>query len=250
MKYCNKCGDEREAGRQCKTCRDYAAKVNKQSRKREELAAEIKQDKGQKHVKSIQISINWYHSRTWGNCPRCSAFVTFRDGSTMSREGYGAGGCGYDKESTVIAAVFNDFLKYKLYGRRKGSKPYGMNVFKKGDKWTPSYSGGVGTSCYYAVSDYIGGRFENTESGKRFDVFKYTDKRTPGRKLPGAADPFGALKGIMAMGQILCDKPEEKNAFNKRMLATVPGIDFPNNWDTLTEEEKTRRLEGAKEVLK
>ena len=175
--------------------------------------------------------------------------MEYRDGSTAWADGFTCSGCGYDKESTVIAEIFNRFLHYKLYERRKGQAPYGMSKYKKGD-WLPSYSGGVGTSCYYSISDFIGGQFKNVESGKRFDIFKYTDKRAAGRKLPAESDPFGALKGIMAMGAIMASTPEEKNDFDKRMLGTLPGASFPEDWDTLTEEEKTRRLTGAKEALK
>lgn len=40
---------------------------------------------------------------------------------------------------------------------------------------TPSYNGGVGTSCYYKIAEFIGGKFENIANGKTFGVFKYTD---------------------------------------------------------------------------
>ena len=61
--------------------------------------------------------------------------------------------------------------------------------------------------------------------------------------------PFKAVNMICAMGQLLCDTPEDKNKWDRRMLGTINGINFPDDWDTLTEEEKTRRLEGAKEQI-
>lgn len=37
-------------------------------------------------------------------------------------------------------------------------------------------TGGVGTSCYYDIAEFIGGKFEKISSGKTFDVFQYTNK--------------------------------------------------------------------------
>jgi hypothetical protein len=63
------------------------------------------------------------------------------------------------------------------------------------------------------------------------------------------ADPFSALKLVCAFGQVLNETQEEKNAWDKRMLSTQEGIQFPSDWDTLSEEEKAERLEKAKGVL-
>lgn len=63
----------------------------------------------------------------------------------------------------------------------------------------------------------------------------------------------GHLKSVSmvcAMGQIMNRTQEEKNKFDKRMLSTLPGSSFPEDWDNLPEVEKTRRLEGAKEAIK
>jgi len=225
-------------------------KRRREKKQKAKYQAEMKQERAQKRVKSLLITINWYKNRYWGNCPRASVNVEFKDGSSTYRDGYGATGCGYDKESTVIAAIWNDFIKYKLYRKRPGEKPYGCSVFNKGDKWGPHFDGGVGTSCYYKIADYIGGKFENVEGRKTSDVFKYTDKRAPGRKLPAEADPFGPLKGLMALGALMADTPEQKNRNRKAALSTQPGISFPEDWDTLDEKEKSRRLDGLETVLK
>lgn len=154
--------------------------------------AEIEIHKNQKPVESLTISIEWFKSRTWGYCPRADVAVTFKDGTFTRRDGYTASGCGYDKESTVIASIFNDFLKYKLYQKHKWTDrinqettnhPYGVYYYGGGtDKpredgyiSKPSFNHGVGTSCYYKISEFIGGKFENVTNGKSFGVFKYTD---------------------------------------------------------------------------
>lgn len=57
---------------------------------------------------------------------------------------------------------------------------------------------------------------------------------------------FGMIAGIAKLGEILCDKQEDKNTWKKRMLkAGIPEIDFPDDFDSLPEEEKQRRLDGA-----
>lgn len=165
-------------------------KLNNKIKK--ELAI-VEAHKKQKPVKELTIKIEWKRSRTWGNCPRAEATVSFKDGSFERKEGYYASGCGYDKESTVIAEIFNDFLRYKLYEKRKlkstinGEKvnhPYGVSYYdgkeqtpdpERGYIRKPLFNGGVGTSCYYAISQFISGNFEHIASGNTFDVYKYTD---------------------------------------------------------------------------
>lgn len=176
----------------CKTCKNQEQKS--MQKKLDKQEREIKAHKDQKPVKELIIKIEWKRSRTWGNNPHAEAEVFFHDGSFQRGTGYTCSGCGYDKESTVIADIFNQFLRYKLYQRRKlksringegKSHPYGVYYFNGTTghhsssepwyKWKPSYIGGVGTSCYYNIGEFIGGKFEHITSGKTFDVYKYTD---------------------------------------------------------------------------
>ncbi len=148
--------------------------------------------KAQKPVKELTITIEWKKSRVWGHNPHAEAKVLFHDSSFCSKGGYTCSGCGYDKESTVISAIFNDFLRYKLYTEISGKAPYGCyyhngnapeknytdhngNVVYYLEK--PRYDGAVGTSCYYNIAEFIGGKFEHVASGKTFDVYKYTDNQ-------------------------------------------------------------------------
>lgn len=170
--------------------KDARREARKEARKAKKEAARIEAERNQKPVESITISIEWKKSRTWGSNPHAEAAVRFQDGTFERRNGYTASGCGYDKESTVIADIFNDFLKYKLWNieklienkRRMYNLPVELNT---DDKVIPygiysgpqyrSFSGGIGTNCYYAIAEFIGGKFETVASGKTFDVFKYTD---------------------------------------------------------------------------
>ena len=127
--------------------------------------------KNQKPVKSIKINIEWskqFH-------PTCEAWVNYEDGTGEVFKAR-AGGWGYCKESTVIAEIFNNCLVYKLYELNDQliqlgkNKPYGISL---GHNY-PYFAGGVGTSCYYTITEFLGGKFEKVASGKTFDAFKVT----------------------------------------------------------------------------
>jgi hypothetical protein len=137
----------------------------------------VEAEKNQKKVKRMIITIEWKKSRTWGWCPRATANVEYHDGRYATGEYY-ASGCGYCKESTVIASAFNDFLKYKLHEVKKAKKekaPYGISFYVYEDLPSYNFEGGVGTSCYYPISEFIGGKFKHISNTKRTDVFEYID---------------------------------------------------------------------------
>lgn len=61
---------------------------------------------------------------------------------------------------------------------------------------------------------------------------------------------FDAVKMVAAFGEILAPDQAARNDWKKRMMeAGLPGIDFPEDWDQLTEDEKTRRIDGALKQL-
>ena len=164
--------------------------------------AVIEAARNQKPVKSMTITIEWKKSRTWGSNPHAAARVQYCDGRSDYADDFTCSGCGYDKESTVIADIFNRFLQYKLYQpgrvtreyrtRGTGAKnAYGIANYKNGEVSKegtycghPYYSGGVGASCYttysspeydQSVAGFIGGTFRKIASGSTFDVYEYTD---------------------------------------------------------------------------
>lgn len=118
-------------------------------------------------VKRISISVEWRNHN-----PHASWSCHFQDGS------YDSGsetchGYGYDKESTVVAEIFNKCCSGMLWRMRKTKKeePYGCRV--KGT-WFPHFSGGVGMSCYYRIAEFMGGKLECTASGKTYDHYTVT----------------------------------------------------------------------------
>lgn len=144
----------------------------------------ILSEKSQKPVKEIVFTIEWKRSQTWGYNPALEAEIRFKDGSYERSRIYRASGCGYDKESTVIAECFNEYLKYKLWAMPleslkggngsldSGKAPYGIHLYSES---RPHFGGGIDTNCYYSIGQYIGGKFESVSSGKTFNVYKYTD---------------------------------------------------------------------------
>lgn len=152
--------------------------ARQEARKQAKEVARIEREKNQKPVDKIVISIEWKKSRMWGNNPTAEATIYHKDGSRS----YGvakASGYGYDKESTVVAQIFNDFLKYKLYGEftptnqdRETGLPYGIYLGNY-----RHFSGGIGVNCYYSISQAIGGEFRHVASGKTFDVYEYSETK-------------------------------------------------------------------------
>ena len=161
----------------------------REAKKLQKEIARIESEKNQKPVSEIVINIEWKRSTTWGPNPNCEARVHFKDGDYETSPTFKCSGCGYDKESTVIADVFNQYLKYKLWQKAaqilKPKKeysynpvshihPYGIYLPSK-DYNRVSFNGRVGTNCYKQISEFIGGKFEHVSGGKSFDVYKYTD---------------------------------------------------------------------------
>jgi hypothetical protein len=60
---------------------------------------------------------------------------------------------------------------------------------------------------------------------------------------------FDPIKMMCAFGDLLGNTPEEKTSFKKRIIGTIPGIDFPDDFDKLPEEERERRINGVLGVL-
>jgi len=150
-------------------------------------AARIAAERNQKPVASITMTIEWKKSAMWGANPNLEAVVTFKDGTAERSPVFRCSGCGYDKTSTVVAEAFNHYLLYKLWAMTadqvkgghgsgdKGKAPYGICAYSPDHR---HYGGGIGMSCYPAISQFIGGTFETLASGKTFDVFRYTDGKS------------------------------------------------------------------------
>jgi len=143
---------------------------------------------------SVAIAIEWKKSRMWGSNPHATARVCYPDHHVEVFEAT-ANGCGYDKESTVVAALLNKCLLGVLIakGRRLKKLPYGISWDKNG-VWTPRFEGGVGMSCYLdrnlehgdpGILQALGWSMRNTGSGKTFDAYELVPKRWRKEKANG-----------------------------------------------------------------
>lgn len=63
-------------------------------------------------------------------------------------------------------------------------------------------------------------------------------------------DALQVIGNVAAFGNVLVRDLKEKNDWKKRILSTIPGIIFPDNWDTLDESEKERRLDEVIQLTK
>lgn len=169
-----------------RTARRAARKAERAIQKKIDI---INWEKNQRPVKRMTITIEWRKSRTWGMNPHASVHVEHHDGTWSRGEGYTCGGCGYDKESTVVAMIFNAFLKYELwrkdaphdrryvYKENENGVPYGISAGVDEEIPYVGYSGGVGMSCYPRIAEYIGGELTTITSTKTVDVYVYEDKK-------------------------------------------------------------------------
>jgi hypothetical protein len=63
---------------------------------------------------------------------------------------------------------------------------------------------------------------------------------------------FGMIAGIAKLGEILCDTPKEQNDWKSKMLNAGLGnlgLIMPEDWNTLSEEDKATRLNSVIEHL-
>ncbi len=59
---------------------------------------------------------------------------------------------------------------------------------------------------------------------------------------------FKSVAMVAAIGNVLCDNKKDKNDWKLRMLKAGlenKGLSVPEDWDTLTESEKEKRLDGV-----
>jgi hypothetical protein len=124
-------------------------------------------------VKRLRIHVQWKKSATWGRNPHAHYSCHFQDDTYASGDET-CGGCGYDKESTVIATIFNQCCSGMLWRKahKRGglkNKPYGIY-----EGYFPNFDGGIGTNCYVSITQWLGGQWERVDSGKDYDSYEIT----------------------------------------------------------------------------
>jgi hypothetical protein len=123
----------------------------------------------QKDVKKMIVTIDWKRGSMGAMQTKASAQITFKDGCYKYLETERTGGWGYDKESTSFSQLFNQVLQNKALNKRN-KPPYGMSL-KKG-YWLPSFSYGVGVSCYFHIVKYLGGEMKQIANTNNINVYE------------------------------------------------------------------------------
>ena len=127
--------------------------------------------RSQKEVKRLVISILWERGSMSAMQTRAEVDVFFKDGTYKNFNTSKTGGCGYCKESTTLAEIFNSLLRYKIMDKRKKA-PYGIRLQDR--YFLPYYEGGVGASCYYSISEYLGGKMKQIASTRKTTTYEVT----------------------------------------------------------------------------
>ena len=125
-------------------------------------------------LKECTITIEWKRSATWGSNPHAILRGYDNEGNFFTSEAT-ASGCGYCKESTVIAECLNQIpaiMKLLYEVKDKFITSDNESIFSYGvSGLLPSFSGGVGTSCFVRNFEHLGYTMKHIVSGKSFDVF-------------------------------------------------------------------------------
>ena len=138
----------------------------------------------------VKINIEWKRSQMWGNNPKAECWYSYTDAEGKYKSGYvvsgSISGCGYDKQSTVVANCLNqinEVLKPLYINKNKATEvipssqsELNRELFGYGSGYgiLPSIEGGVGVSCYNSIFDSIGYKFQTIASGKTFDSYLIT----------------------------------------------------------------------------
>jgi hypothetical protein len=159
---------------------------------REEKAVNKQIERDVKRIKTVmnagklievKVSVEWKRSQMWGSNPTAEAWCSYVDENGNRNSHYAKsgsiGGCGYDKLSTAVADVlnqFNEVLKplYQQKDKNISSKNNELLGYGSGYGILPNLEGGVGVSCYPHIFEKIGFKFNQIASGKAFDVFTIT----------------------------------------------------------------------------
>jgi hypothetical protein len=155
------------------------------------------------------------------------------------------------KERKTFTINENIYIVCRWIKNRNGFK-HDATYYENGDNW------GTVKVCYYnrtwesfeyetvlksCLRAYS--HFTEEEQKAIIDCFQKRDTDELNRR-------FGFIAGIAKLGEILCDTPKEKNDWKLRMVKAGlgEGLIVPEDWDTLTEEEKERRINGVLDNLK
>jgi len=161
--------------------KEQRAEKRKAIREAVKFQEKLEAVKAQPKLESLTITIEWKKSRMWGMNPHATGEARTTEGKRLVGTAT-ASGCGYCKGSTVIADLFNQFLRHKLYdsavlARLTIVKPYGISLIIDENKYLSGFDGGIGEDCYSAISKAIGGTWKRLANTESVDVYEYKEIR-------------------------------------------------------------------------
>ena len=127
--------------------------------------------------------------------------------------------------STIVAEIENG--KVKVYGTYSNTTLRHIKEFLK-------QHGFKADSSSQIMNDYYPSK-EDQEQQTKKEEEKFNSM-------------FNSIKAVCAVGGLVCKDEKSKNDWTKRMIEaglSNKGLSFPEDWNTLDEAEKSRRLEGA-----
>ena len=127
-------------------------------------------------IQSINISVDWTKSRTWGLCPMATIRVNYVNNSCDTFTSRRVTGCGFCKESTAISEALTQcnnllHLMYAIKNENVTAKNSDLFGYGAGYGATPYFEGGTGTECYPRIFKTLGFEFNSVAHGKTFDVY-------------------------------------------------------------------------------
>ena len=93
-------------------------------------------------------------------------------------------------------------------------------------------------------------RFSISSGGNKQDRLKPEEFNKLVKQHIHKPDILKTVSTVSAMFGIMCNKNEEKtkNKFQKKFFENIPGMNFPDDWDSLSEEEKSKRLNKVTKI--
>lgn len=105
------------------------------------------------------------------------------------------------------------------------------------------------TVGHKAIRKHFSSSKENILEGE--EVIRQFDLIASGEAEAETASMFGAVAMVAKFGEVLSDSKEEANSWKKRMIqAGLPDVQFPEDWESIPEEEKEDRLNALIKFLK
>lgn len=157
---------------------------NARAKSIKEIVSRWERQENQPIPHRLVITVEWKKSRMWGANPHATARAYY-DNHSCNTFTATAGGCGYDKLSTVVADVMNQSLggvlvyAMKQFKKGKVKQPYAIGWYNQ-DIFPASFSGGVGIGCYDG-RDFRDGKlgmtFKRIAIMDTSDVFEITVKQ-------------------------------------------------------------------------